>query len=306
MTTLGVLMMAYGTPRSLDEVEAYYTDIRRGRKPSPEQLADLVRRYQAIGGLSPLREITERQAEGVGRILNASGTATYRVYLGMKHTEPRIHEAVKAMRRDGIERAIALVLAPHYSAMSVETYHEQARAAARDGGPTLHCVNEWHLEPRFLDVLAARVDEAIRSCEHPDEAMVIFTAHSLPARILEMGDPYVDQLRASGDAIAKRLHLKHYTFGWQSAGRTAEPWLGPDVLELLESLAKEGYREVVVCSQGFVADHLEVLYDIDIEARQRAEELGMRLVRTRQMNDDPDFLRAVADVIERAKRDAGW
>ena len=305
--TLGVLMMAYGTPRSLDEVEAYYTDIRRGRKPSPEALADLIRRYQAIGGVSPLAEITERQAKGVERALNVSGETRFRVYLGMKHTAPRIADAVAEMHRDGIERAIALVLAPHYSTMSVETYHEQARAAAaRAGGPHLSCVRQWHLEPRFLDALATRVSEALQSCRRPDEAMVIFSAHSLPARILDMGDPYVDQLRESGEAVAKRLGLTHYTFGWQSAGRTHEPWLGPDVLEMLESLAKDGYREVVVCSQGFVADHLEVLYDIDIEAKQRAEELGLRLVRTRQMNDDPDFVRAVADVIERAKVEAGW
>ncbi|MBF8378836.1 ferrochelatase [Alicyclobacillus mali] len=306
MTTLGVLMMAYGTPRNLDEVEPYYTDIRRGRKPSPAELADLIRRYEAIGGVSPLHDITERQARAVEQALNARGDATFRVYLGMKHTEPRIAEAVAGMRRDGIDRAIAVVLAPHYSAMSVETYHKQAREAALDGGPMLHCVNEWHLEPRFLDALAARVEEALRQCHRPEEAMVIFTAHSLPARILEMGDPYVDQLRESGEAVAQRLGLVHYTFGWQSAGRTQEPWLGPDLLATLESLRAEGYREVVVCAQGFVADHLEVLYDIDIEAKHRAEELGIRLVRTRQMNDDPDFVRAVADVIEGAKRDAGW
>ncbi|WP_062307464.1 ferrochelatase [Alicyclobacillus sendaiensis] len=306
MTTLGVLMMAYGTPRSLDEVEAYYTDIRRGHKPSPAELDDLVRRYQAIGGVSPLWEITKRQAEAVERALNAQAEDAFRVYLGMKHTAPRIADAVADMRRDGIERAVALVLAPHYSAMSVGTYHEQAREAARDGGPELCCVNQWHLEPRFLDALAARVEEALGQCHRPDEAMVMFTAHSLPARILDMGDPYVDQLHQSGEAVAKRLGLAHYSFGWQSAGRTREPWLGPDLLDSLEALANEGYREVVVCAQGFVADHLEVLYDIDIEAKQRAEELGIHLVRTRQMNDDPDFVRAVADVIERAKRDAGW
>ncbi|SIT06903.1 ferrochelatase [Alicyclobacillus vulcanalis] len=305
MTTLGVLMMAYGTPRNLDEVEAYYTDIRRGRRPTPEQLADLVRRYQAIGGVSPLYEITVRQAQAVERVLNGQG-GRFRVYLGMKHTAPRIAEAVAAMHRDGIDRAIAIVLAPHYSALSVETYHEQARPAAEKLGLELACVNQWHLEPRFLDALAARVEEALARCEDPRRAMVIFTAHSLPARILEMGDPYVDQLHESGEAVAKRLGLSHYTFGWQSAGRTAEPWLGPDLLEMLPTVAQDGYREVVVCSQGFVADHLEVLYDVDIEAKQHAERLGLRLVRTRQMNDDPDFIQAVADVIERARREQGW
>ncbi|KRW93008.1 ferrochelatase [Alicyclobacillus tengchongensis] len=296
--------MAYGTPHSLDEVLPYYTDIRHGRPPSDEQLADLIRRYEAIGGVSPLAEITRRQAEGLAAILNADGGRPVRLYQGMKHTTPFISDAVEKMHKDGITEAIAIVLAPHYSTMSIETYHKQVReTTARLGGPAFRYIREWHMEPRFLDVLTSRVQEALARCSEPQNAMVVFSAHSLPARILEMNDPYVDQLHESGDEIAKRLNLPHYMYAWQSAGRTHEPWLGPDILDVLSQLRDQGYREVVSCSQGFVADHLEVLYDIDIEAQARARELGLHLVRTRQMNDDPAFLAGLRDAVRRAERE---
>ncbi|GLG02238.1 ferrochelatase [Alicyclobacillus hesperidum subsp. aegles] len=301
---LGLLVMAYGTPHSLDEVLPYYTDIRHGRPPSDEQLADLIRRYEAIGGVSPLAEITRRQAEGLAALLNADGGRPVRLYQGMKHTTPFISDAVEKMHEDGITEAIAIVLAPHYSTMSIETYHKQVReTAARLGGPAFRYIREWHMEPRFLDVLTSRVQEALARCSEPQNAMVVFSAHSLPARILEMNDPYVDQLHESGDEIAKRLNLPHYMYAWQSAGRTHEPWLGPDILDVLSELREQGYREVVSCSQGFVADHLEVLYDIDIEAQARARELGLHLVRTRQMNDDPAFLAGLRDAVRRAERE---
>lgn len=296
--------MAYGTPHSLDEVLPYYTDIRHGRPPSDEQLADLIRRYEAIGGVSPLAEITRRQAEGLAELLNADGGRPVRLYQGMKHTTPFISDAVEKMHEDGITEAIAIVLAPHYSTMSIETYHKQVReTAARLGGPAFRYIRDWHMEPRFLDVLTSRVQEALARCSDPQNAMVVFSAHSLPARILEMNDPYVDQLRESGDEIAKRLNLPHYMYAWQSAGRTHEPWLGPDILDVLSELREQGYREVVSCSQGFVADHLEVLYDIDIEAQARARDLGLHLVRTRQMNDDPAFLAGLRDAVRRAERE---
>ncbi|EJY56334.1 ferrochelatase [Alicyclobacillus hesperidum URH17-3-68] len=301
---LGLLVMAYGTPHSLDEVLPYYTDIRHGRPPSDEQLADLIRRYEAIGGVSPLAEITRRQAEGLAELLNADGGRPVRLYQGMKHTTPFISDAVEKMHEDGITEAIAIVLAPHYSTMSIETYHKQVReTAARLGGPAFRYIRDWHMEPRFLDVLTSRVQEALARCSDPQNAMVVFSAHSLPARILEMNDPYVDQLRESGDEIAKRLNLPHYMYAWQSAGRTHEPWLGPDILDVLSELREQGYREVVSCSQGFVADHLEVLYDIDIEAQARARDLGLHLVRTRQMNDDPAFLAGLRDAVRRAERE---
>ncbi|WAH38454.1 ferrochelatase [Alicyclobacillus dauci] len=299
---LGLLVMAYGTPRNLDEVLPYYTHIRRGRAPSEEQLADLVGRYQAIGGVSPLAAITEAQARGIADILNRDGGRPVSLFLGMKHTSPFIEDAVKEMVAEGIEEAVGIVLAPHYSAMSIGGYQKAAREAAKElGGPKFRFVDSWHMEPAFLDVLTHRVEHALAECENPPEAMVVFSAHSLPERILTMNDPYVDQLHQSGEAVADRLNLQHYMFGWQSAGQTGEPWLGPDILDILRELKGDGFREVVSCSQGFVADHLEVLYDIDIEAQDLAKELGLHLVRTRQMNDDSRFLQALADAVRKCE-----
>ncbi|GMA59863.1 ferrochelatase [Alicyclobacillus fastidiosus] len=300
---LGLLVMAYGTPRNLDEVLPYYTHIRRGRAPSDEQLADLVGRYQAIGGVSPLTQITDAQARGIAAILNSDGGRPVRLYQGMKHTAPYIEDAVAAMHADGLDEAIGIVLAPHYSHMSVGGYQKAAREKAEQlEGPKLKLVNQWHLEPAFLDILTSRVREALAACSDPSKAVVVFSAHSLPERILQMNDPYVTQLHESGEEVARRLELKHYRFGWQSAGQTGEPWMGPDILDVLRSLKEEGYEEVVSCSQGFVADHLEVLYDIDIEAQQVAKELGIHLVRTRQMNDDKAFLQALADAVRKCER----
>ncbi|MFB5190089.1 ferrochelatase [Alicyclobacillus fastidiosus] len=300
---LGLLVMAYGTPHNLEEVLPYYTHIRRGRAPSEAQLADLVGRYQAIGGVSPLTEITSAQARGIADSLNSDGGRPVKLYQGMKHIAPYIEDAVAAMHADGLDEAIGIVLAPHYSHMSVGGYQKTAREKAEQlGGPKLRFVNQWHLEPAFLDVLTSRVQEALAACSNPEQAVVVFSAHSLPERILEMNDPYVAQLHESGEEVARRLQLKHYRFGWQSAGQTGEPWMGPDILDLLRSLKEEGYEEVVSCSQGFVADHLEVLYDIDIEAQQVAKELGIHLVRTRQMNDDKAFLQALADAVRKCER----
>jgi protoporphyrin/coproporphyrin ferrochelatase len=295
---LGILVMAYGTPGSLDEVLPYYTDIRHGHAPSPEQLAELTDRYIAIGGISPLTEITSGQAYGLEEALNRDGGRQVKVYLGFKHIKPTITDAVKQMHEDGIQEAVCLVLAPHYSAMSVGTYHKTATEAANTlGGPKLLTIDSWHMHPAFLDVLASHVKAALSRFASEDDVMVVFSAHSLPARILTVGDPYEKQLHESGEAVAKMLNLKHYTFAWQSAGRTSEPWLGPDILDKLAELKEEGYDKIVSCSQGFVSDHLEVLYDIDIEAMEKAKLLGIKLVRTEQMNTDSKFLQALAQVV---------
>lgn len=287
--------MAYGTPRDLDDVERYYTDIRRGRPPSTELLEELVGRYEAIGGQSPLLEITEAQARGMQERLGVPA------YLGQKHTAPFIRDAVEAMHADGVERAAGIVLAPHYSSMSIGDYARRAERAAHETGwhGRLEMVTSWHLEPGYVDWLTARVGEALEVLGEP-EATVIFSAHSLPAKILERGDPYPDQLAETARTVASRAGLAKWTVGWQSAGRTDEPWLGPDILEVITGLAGRGERAVVSCPCGFVADHLEVLYDIDIEAKQRAAELGMSLVRTRSPNDDPVFLDMLAGVVQRA------
>lgn len=303
---LGVLLMAYGTPRRLDEVEAYYTHIRRGRAPSPALLADLVRRYEAIGGVSPLNAITEAQAAGVQRQLDEDGGRPCKVYLGMKHHHPFIADTVRQMADDGIEDAVTLVLAPHYSTMSVQSYQNTAaEAAAAHNGPRLWPVLQWHQQPRFLDTLSTRVRDAMAQFDDPTDVTVLFSAHSLPQRILADGDPYPLQLQETGDAVAARLGLQRYQFAWQSAGRTDEPWLGPDILHVLRSLHDQGQQHVVICPAGFVSDHLEILYDVDIECQQLARELGMTVVRTTSMNADLPFLQTLADIVRDRAAQAG-
>lgn len=296
-----VLVMAYGTPRNLDEVEAYYTDIRHGRPPPPDLLQGLRERYAAIGG-SPLLEITRAQAKGIAE------RTGLRAYVGQKHAAPFIPDAVESMSRDGVERAIGIVLAPHYSKMSIGDYARRAERAAAEKGwrGSLRVVESWHLNEGLIALLAARVTEA--TARLPEEArraaVVLFTAHSLPERILQAGDPYPGQLRATAAAVAAAAGIERWDVAWQSAGRTGGPWLGPDLLDVVRRLAAEGTRGVVVCPCGFVSDHLEVLYDVDIEARGAAEEHGVELVRTRSPNADPEFLDVLASVVKEALAEA--
>jgi len=292
-----VLVMAYGTPASLDDVEAYYTDIRHGRPPPADLLEELTGRYRAIGGRSPLLEITRAQARGIEE---RTGVKTY---IGQKHAAPTIPDAVEQLARDGVTEAIGLVLAPHFSRMSVGDYRRRAERAAEAAGWSgkLNMVESWHLEPGYVKWLARRVDEAVSTLPEDAQAdcIVVFSAHSLPERILQAGDPYPDQLRESAEAVAAIAHVREWRVGWQSAGRTGDAWLGPDILDILDEEAGRGRRGVVVCPAGFVSDHLEVLYDIDIEAATRAEALGIELRRTASPNDDADFLDAVAAVVKR-------
>ncbi|BCJ86887.1 ferrochelatase [Effusibacillus dendaii] len=305
---IGVLAMAYGTPESLEQVEAYYTHIRRGHKPTPELLNDLTERYRRIGGVSPLNEITKKQTEGLERLLNESRDGvTYRVYTGMKHNNPFIEDTVKQMADDGIQKAVGIVLAPHYSSMSVGTYISAAeKGAAEHGTPAFTFVREWHLHPLFLNGLEKRLLAALKqfSDAERENLHVLFTAHSLPERILQLNDPYPNQLTATASALAERIEQKRWSFAWQSAGRTADPWLGPDVLDVLRELKEQGVRNVIISAIGFVADHLEVLYDIDIECQGLAKELGIKLLRTAMFNADADFLQTLASVVrEQAKKE---
>jgi protoporphyrin/coproporphyrin ferrochelatase len=299
VTKSAVLLMAYGTPGSPEEIEPYYTDIRRGNPPPPELLDDLVRRYAAIGGTSPLAERTRAQAAGLARALEERAAGEVGVTIGLKHAEPRIEAAVDELVAGGVRRIVGLVLAPHYSAGSVRQYLDRARsrAAERDPGVAVRGIESWHLEPAYLDFLAAGVAGCMGGL--PPRTKVLFTAHSLPQRVVAGGDPYPDQLRATAEAVAERVGLvpwSTWAVAWQSAGRTPEPWLGPDVLEVLRDLAATGRADgALVCPCGFVADHLEVLYDLDIEARGLAEELGLAFARTPVLNDDPTVLGALAD-----------
>jgi ferrochelatase len=311
---IGILAMAYGTASGPEDVERYYTDIRGGRPPDPHHLRELKDRYAAIGNRFPLLEITRAQAEGLERELNSAAEGPrFRVYLGMKHSPPFVAEGVEQMRADGIQRAIGLVLAPHWSGMSVETYVDRVeKALAEGGGPAFTYVRQWYDHPAFLAFLAERVSAALGSlsAEARDGAAVVFSAHSLPTRAMPDGSArckacdlcpdgcrYVAQLADTAYRVGERLGLSSGTTAWQSAGRTPDPWWGPPLEDVVRDLAGAGHPAVVVCSAGFVADHLEILYDLDIEARAVAEEAGIAFARTEMPNADPDFIRALAAVV---------
>ena len=293
---IAVVLMAYGTPRSPAEILPYYTDIRRGRPPTDEQLADLTRRYEAIGGVSPLAELTEAQRDSLQHELDDLAPGVYEVVLGLKHADPKVEAAVDDVAARGFRRVVGAVLAPHYSAYSIGQYLGRVDGAAAPHGLTVSGVESWAIEPAFIDFLVA--DLRARLASMPERTRVLFTAHSLPERILTTGDPYPEELRATAEAVATRLELGEgagWQIAWQSAGRTPEPWLGPDILEVIDALgADPDVDGVVVSAVGFVADHLEVLYDLDIEARERAEQLGLAFDRTACVNDDPAVMRALA------------
>ncbi len=305
---VGVLLMAYGTPSSREAIEPYYTDIRRGRPPTPEQLADLVRRYDAIGGTSPLAARTESQRAALQRALDGHDDGPYDVVLGMKHSSPTIEAAVDELAERGVRSVVALVLAPHYSSGSIGEYLRRARDAAEAHDLPLHAIESWATEPALVDFLAAQVRRELASL--PPDTKVVFTAHSLPARIVAAGDPYDDEVRATAAAVARTAGLaiwSGWSVAWQSAGRTPEPWLGPDVLQVIDELAASEHGEgLLVCACGFVADHLEVLYDLDIEAAGRAAEAGIAFARTACVNDDAAVAAALAQrVVDAVTTNAG-
>ena len=294
---IAVLLMAYGTPRSKEEILPYYTDIRRGRPPTEELLAELTGRYEAIGGLSPLAALTEAQRDALQRELDARSPGRFRVWLGLKHANPMIEEAVGEIAASGAEKIVCLVLAPHYSTYSIGQYVGRATAAAEPHGIPVVSVDSWATETAFVDFIAN--DLRTKLADMPAATRVLFTAHSLPQRIIDGGDPYPNELRATATAVADRLGLREgeqWSIAWQSAGRTPEPWIGPDILEVIDQLAADDadVDGVVVSAVGFVADHLEVLYDLDIEARKHAETRGLSFARTTCVNDDRAVMEALA------------
>jgi ferrochelatase len=294
--TAGLVVMAYGTPASPDDVEAYYTHIRRGRPPTPDQLAELAGRYQAIGGVSPLAARTRAQVEAIAAGLGPG----WQVAQGNKHAPPFIEDAVAELDGSGdrADRLVGVVLAPHFSRGSVGEYHTRAAKAAAEHGLAYAGVDSWHALPAWRAAQAERVRDALAGL--PAATKVLFTAHSLPERILA-DDPYADELRASAAAIASLVGLNRWagwSLAWQSAGRTPEPWRGPDVADVIRDLAATGRAEgVLVCPQGFVSDHLEVLYDLDIDARRVATEVGLAFGRTASINDEPAVMAALADLV---------
>ncbi|MEX2274702.1 MAG: ferrochelatase [Actinomycetota bacterium] len=313
--TIGLLVMAYGTASGPEDIERYYTDIRGGRQPSPEHLQELTDRYAAIGNAFPLTEVTTAEAEGLADTLTGRGFGRFRPYLGMKHSPPFISDTVDRMRSEGIERAIGIVMAPHWSGMSIQTYTDRVTTAVLEhGGPRFSFVQQWYDHPSFLSFLTARVADAHAklSDAERENAYTIFSAHSLPTRTIDDGTmrckyctarrcadrcTYAFQLRDTADRIAAVLDLRAYGTAWQSAGRTADPWWGPPIEDVIPELAKAGHSAVVVCSAGFVTDHLEILYDLDIEAAKIAADAGIAFSRTEMPNADPAFLEVLGDVV---------
>jgi ferrochelatase len=282
-----VVLMAYGSPERLVDVPAYYADIRGGRPIRPELLEDLVERYRRLGieESSPLNAITEQTRAALEDELGL------RVYTGMKHWPPRIAEAAESALAAGADRIVGLVLAPHYSMMSIRGYRDQLEHAVA-GRAELHFVESWHDEPGFIEFLTERV--------RGTDAHVVFTAHSLPARIIEAGDPYKAQLFETAELVARAAGLTDWSFSFQSESPTGEPWLGPDILDHLVALHEAGVDNVLVCPVGFVSDHLEIRWDLDVEAKEKAAELGMRLARIEMANDDPAFVKTLAVIVRRA------
>jgi ferrochelatase len=291
-----VLLMTYGTPRSLERVEEYYTNIRGGRHPSGAEIENLRRRYEAIGGTSPLIQITESLREKLQRRLADGGSETL-VYSAMKHSQPFIADVVRRAAGDGVDELLSIALAPHYSKMSVGTYM-LAVDVANDALPKkmkLDSVSSWHTNPKLIEAWSSRIASAEQKL--PDAYSLVFSAHSLPEKILVNGDPYRYQLIETCEAISAKIQRSEWSFAFQSAGHTRDPWLGPDILEHLQGLFDRGARSFLVAPIGFVANHLEILYDVDIECKEWAAKNGARLARCEMLNDNDDLVECLHSVI---------
>jgi len=302
----GVLLMAYGTPETPDQVEPYFTHIRGGRTPSPEAIANLQHRYQLVGGRTPLLDITRAVQAALATELEREAPGRYRVYAGMKHWHPFIGDVMAQMAAEGLCEVIAVALAPHYSRISIGGYHKAVDEAQERLGQPFHVtfVESWGLQPEFLEMMTALVRSGLEQFPAAvrDSVLLVFSAHSLPQRIRTWADPYEAQLHASSAAVAERLGGRVWRFAWQSAGETGEPWIGPDICDYLETLRAEGVRNVLQIPIGFVAEHLEILFDIDYEATHKAETLGMTLHRTALPNTTAPFIRTLATVVAGARQ----
>ncbi|USK71063.1 ferrochelatase [Peribacillus asahii] len=298
---MGLLVMAYGTPNKEEDIERYYTHIRHGRKPSDELLEDLKGRYKAIGGLSPLARITEGQAEGLEKRLNEiQDEIEFKAYLGLKHIEPFVEDAVKQMADDGITEAVSIVLAPHFSTFSVKSYNGRAQDEAAKYGLKITSVESWYDEPKFIQFWVDELNDVINrmTAEERDNYTLIVSAHSLPEKIIQLGDPYPKQLEETAQLIADGAGVSNYAVGWQSAGQTPEPWLGPDVQDLTRDLYEEkGYKAFIYIPVGFVSTHLEVLYDNDYECKVITDEIGASYYRPAMPDVQPVFIDALATIV---------
>lgn len=301
----GLLVMAYGTPYKEEDIERYYTHIRHGRKPSAEHIEDLRSRYEAIGGISPLAEMTKKQAEALcARLNEVQDEVEYKLFIGLKHIEPFVEDAVEAMVKEGITEAVSIVLAPHFSTFSIKSYNGRAKEAAEKLGGTLNItsVESWYTEPKFIEFWKQAVNGAFAemSEEERENACLIVSNHSLPEKIKLAGDPYEEQLIETAKLIQQATGVKNVEVGWQSAGQTPEPWLGPDVQDLTRELYEQkGFRSFVYTPVGFVTEHLEVLYDNDFECKVVCDELGANYRRPAMPNTHPLFIDAMVDAIHK-------
>lgn len=306
---IGVLIMAYGGPNSLEELPGYLSDIRTGRPTTPAVLDEISNNYAQIGGKSPLMEYTTQQIEAIGSYLDSD---KYQIYLGMRHWAPWIEEVVGQMIEDGITRAISMVLAPHFSSMSIAKYQKKIKAGLEMYRGQIEFVNidSYHDVPGLINPLADRVAEGLSRWpeEERNDVHVVFSAHSLPVRIIKEGDPYDSQLRETAALVAEKSGLSDDQWSWsyQSAGRSPEPWLGPQLEDYVPELAEKGIKNIISIPVGFVSDHVEILFDIDIEAQEAAQENGVRLERPPALNTEPVFMEQLADLIKAKAVDAGW
>ena len=302
---IGLLVMAYGGPNNLEEVEPYLLDVRGYRPTAPEIIQEVRERYREIGGRSPILERTQAQADAIQSVLNEQGQ-DFKVFVGMRHWHPFIQDTLAEMRAQGIERAVGLVMAPHYSRMSIEAYFKKVQEANSD--IQIAQIRDWHLLPEYLDALAGRVRAALERFPESVRAdvPVIFSAHSLPERILEWDDPYPWQLQSTMQALMKRLGDRPHEFAFQSAAISTEPWLGPDASEVMERYAARGRRHMLICPIGFVCEHVEILYDIDVVYQKLANKLGVQLERIEMLNDAPEMIRGLAGLVRNTAKEAGW
>lgn len=296
---LGLLLMTYGSPSDKEDVGEYLTNVRKGREPSDELVEEFQQRYEIIGG-SPLNEITREQAEGAARQLEEMlGNREVKAYVGMHHWKPTIHDTVETMAGDDIEEAVGLIMSPQYSPILMSGYEEDLREALETvpEAPAVHLIKEWWENEYYHRSVAARIEEALQ--EYPDsirdEVPLLLTAHSIPKRVDDEDPQYVEKLKATADRIMEHVDHQNWDFAYQSAGHTKEEWLKPDMTDLFPGFAEEGHDNVLIAPFQFLADHLEILYDIDVEAKQQAEDENLNFKRIPSLNDHELLLKALAD-----------
>ncbi len=303
--SIGVLVMAYGGPNNLDEVEPYLLDVRGHRPTAPEIVHEVRERYKLIGGRSPILEQTQAQTAALQAALNANGSE-FQTFVGMRHWQPYLKDTLAQMRAAGIERAIGLVMAPHFSRLSIGAYYKKIEEA--QSPIEVARIASWHMLPGYLAALADRVQVALQKFPEDvrEEVPIIFSAHSLPERILDWSDPYPDELRATVEGIMQRLGPHPHEFAFQSAAISNEPWLGPDVGAVLDRLASEGRTHVLIAPIGFVVEHVEILYDIDVVYQRQARALGLHLERIEMLNTAPLMMAGLAELVRNTAKEMGW